>query len=50
MSEFEKSTATLHKFFDKAKHFIGIYYLKTNVKQELLTITMQYLKNSQSVL
>ena len=42
MSEFEKSAITLHKFFDKAKHLIGVHRLKTDAKQELLSIIMQY--------
>ena len=40
----KKNVATLHKFLDKAKHFIGIHRLKANAKQKLLSITMQYSK------
>ena len=40
----KKSAVMLHKFFNKAKHFIGIHCLKADAKQELLSITMQYMK------
>ena len=38
----KKKAATLHKFLDKVKYLIGIYYLKANAKQRLLLIIIQY--------
>lgn len=40
----KKGNATIQKFFEETKHFTGIYRLKTDAKQKLLTIIMQYFK------
>ena len=40
--ESNKDDAILDEFFKQAKHFTGVHHLKADVKQKLLTITMQY--------
>ena len=42
--ESNEDSAILDKFLKEAKYLMEVYHLKADIKQELLTITMQYLE------